>query len=92
MKHQAFSRKERPRLAGRKTVSRIPGRDLIAAMDGLAPCGPDSKLLEAEIDAGIWGRFRVTFRPCRRDSLGGWPPSWYWLPESAETLGTGMNA
>ena len=38
-----------------------------------------------EIDAGLFGRFRVTYRPYQHPRPA-WQSGWFWIAEAAERL------
>lgn len=75
---------------GKRDIDKVPGRYVAEALDRLPPCGPEQKLQQMEIDTGIWGRFRITFKPCKRIARGRWSSSWFWLPDHAERLDVGQ--
>jgi len=69
-----------------RTLSAIPGRYVAAAADALPPCAPGSAPQVVEVDATLWGRFRVTFQPVQHAGPGGLARRWLWIPVSAERL------
>ena len=66
-------------------LSKIPGQYIVGAMSQLPLCGPDSTFQQLDVDAAIWGRFRITYTPFKQ-SLRGWDPRWFWIAKRAEPL------
>jgi hypothetical protein len=69
----------------RPVLSQIPGQYIVDAMDRLPAAGPEAGAHYVDIEAGPWGRFRVTFKPFR-PAAGHVSHTWFWIAESAEYL------
>jgi hypothetical protein len=70
----------------RRTLSQIPGAYVAAAAEGLPPCSPEATPQMREVDTGLWGRFKVTFKPVRHSGPTKLAPRWVWIPVDAERL------
>jgi hypothetical protein len=74
------------RRGGRSRVlSQIPGKYIVEAMSSLPACSEQAGPRHVEIDAGLFGRFRVTYRPYRHPRAD-WHRGWFWIAQSAERL------
>jgi hypothetical protein len=74
------------RRGGRSRVlAQIPGKYIVEAMSGLPACSEQAGPRHVEIDAGLFGRFRVTYRPYRHPRAD-WHRGWFWIAQSAERL------
>jgi hypothetical protein len=73
----------------RNDIREVPGQYVVAAMDRLRPCGPDFSVQWLEVDAAIWGRFRIAYKPFKQDRRG-LPTSWVWVAAEAQRLDVGQ--
>ena len=68
-----------------RVLAQIPGQYVVEAIGSLPPCGPNVGAQQVEIDAGLFGRFRVTYRPYQHPRPA-WQSGWFWIAEAAERL------
>ena len=64
-----------------------PGEYVSLAMKGLPGPRPDSVLQRVEIDAGRWGRYRITFIAVQNPRRG--MRNWFWTMHAGERLELG---
>jgi hypothetical protein len=74
-----------PRGGRSRILAQIPGKYIVEAMGGLPPCSEQAEPMQVEIDAGLFGRFRVTYRAYRHPQPA-WQSGWFWIADSAERL------
>ena len=67
-------------------IAKVPWQYVDAAMQRLPPCNADEYPRDIDVDTGLWGRYRITFKPRKQNTPGGRPASWFWLPVQAERL------
>ncbi len=71
------------RLNGNKLLGQLPGQYIVDAMSLLPPCNSKSAIEQLTIDIGLFGRFRVTYKPFR-NTRRTWRSGWFWIAVAAE--------